>query len=707
MSDRIEAAEAILATVAVARARMSALATAHLPWEAQLNLELKASVGASAARAELESTLDLVDRRLSLWRGARGALAASTPAPVAPAPAVTRPRPSLPVSIAPPRPQLEEDTGDEATPMSGPIPALSPIPVPIEPEHEVTASQVEPTLSAEPPVQEPEPSVQEPEAATAEPPAELVELGPQDQISSTDPDEQLFDPEDDDIEAVLLEEAAAAAEEFEDEPAVAEEVEDEEPPVHEELPPHEEPTAHEEPAAQEAAPSSDEPEEEPPPPSWDHLVRFVEPAPAPRRSPELVVEEPAEEEPVAEEATIQDHPLDVDSEDDLEGDLLEEAVDAALEDEPSVSTTLDPIHVGETGLLFDDEEEEEDEDAAVNTLPLQPLSSPRPALEMITIEDAGAEEPDPSAEDGGTEEPDQEEPPVLVATPRHVSAAEIDEERTLHGVPVLAELDEEPAPPPRREPPRATPPVQIQPVSRGRDQALEVESTEAEESVDDEGSPPPASGSGFSVTLERPRREEDEEDSVYDLGAMDQSAAPRLTDEDEGYAVGVVEDSAPRSEIDPALAAEFLRKAREAEARGDLTRAIVHYQDLLDLTPESVDAYLGRGRCFMEMGDYAAAMSDFQRAEDLDQKSPEPLVEMGNLFFARKEYRRAIEFYDQAIDIDPTHAMARCRRGICHHYRKNHKQAFQDLQRAYSLNPEIPNIRKYVQMAVKAMEKSR
>ena len=32
-----------------------------------------------------------------------------------------------------------------------------------------------------------------------------------------------------------------------------------------------------------------------------------------------------------------------------------------------------------------------------------------------------------------------------------------------------------------------------------------------------------------------------------------------------------------------------------------------------------------------------------------------------------------------------------------------HQEAFDDLQKAYSLDPEIPNLRKYVQMAVKAM----
>ena len=78
---------------------------------------------------------------------------------------------------------------------------------------------------------------------------------------------------------------------------------------------------------------------------------------------------------------------------------------------------------------------------------------------------------------------------------------------------------------------------------------------------------------------------------------------------------------------------------------------------------------------------------------------------MGDLYFARKEYKRAIEFYDQAVEIDGSHAMARCRRGISHYYRKNFRQACQDLQRALALDPEIPNIRKYVQMAQKKLEK--
>jgi hypothetical protein len=196
----------------------------------------------------------------------------------------------------------------------------------------------------------------------------------------------------------------------------------------------------------------------------------------------------------------------------------------------------------------------------------------------------------------------------------------------------------------------------------------------------------------------------------------DLPGVPRLTEDESEEVGGAAADGAVLDldqaslqaveEIDPAQLRSFQRAAEEAVSKGDMHQAIVHYRDMLDLAPENLDAYLGRGRCLVHLGDYAAAMSDFQRAEDLDPKSPLPLVEMGNLFFARKEYLRAIQFFDTALDVDDKNAWAYCYRGICHHYRKKHKDAFQDLQKAYSLDPEIPNIRRYVQMAVKAMEKS-
>ncbi|MBM4390951.1 MAG: tetratricopeptide repeat protein [Deltaproteobacteria bacterium] len=180
--------------------------------------------------------------------------------------------------------------------------------------------------------------------------------------------------------------------------------------------------------------------------------------------------------------------------------------------------------------------------------------------------------------------------------------------------------------------------------------------------------------------------------------------APRLTDEEEPHTAAMAESPSIKPAGDDARIAGLLDEAIAAAGQGDLNRAIQAFTDVLDMRHDRADAHIGRGRCYLELGDYSSAMSDFQRAEDLHPERPDAHVAMGDLYFARKEYRRAIEFYDQAVDFDGSHAMARCRRGISHYYRKNYRQAFQDLQRAHTLEPEIPNIRKYVQMALKKME---
>jgi Flp pilus assembly protein TadD len=182
--------------------------------------------------------------------------------------------------------------------------------------------------------------------------------------------------------------------------------------------------------------------------------------------------------------------------------------------------------------------------------------------------------------------------------------------------------------------------------------------------------------------------------------------APRLTDEPEETPSATQPQVASIQPAgDDSRVAKLMDDAVLAAGRGDIVKAIQAFTDVLDLRHDRSDAHIGRGRCYLELGDYSSAMSDFQRAEDLHPNRPDPHVAMGDLYFARKEYRRAIEFYDQAVELDGSHAMARCRRGISHYYRKNFRQAFQDLQRAYSLDPEIPNIRKYVQMAVKKLER--
>ena len=132
--------------------------------------------------------------------------------------------------------------------------------------------------------------------------------------------------------------------------------------------------------------------------------------------------------------------------------------------------------------------------------------------------------------------------------------------------------------------------------------------------------------------------------------------------------------------------------------RGDIRTAHTLFSDVLDWIPSHLEARLARGRCSRDLGDTVAAFSDFQRAQMQNPNSPGPHIELGDLFFAKKNYARAISHYDEALSIDPQNALTLCRRGISHHHRKRADKAIDDLSLALRLNPEIPNIERYMRM---------
>ena len=59
------------------------------------------------------------------------------------------------------------------------------------------------------------------------------------------------------------------------------------------------------------------------------------------------------------------------------------------------------------------------------------------------------------------------------------------------------------------------------------------------------------------------------------------------------------------------------------------------FSDVLDADPDCVEAFVGRGRLYLDLGDYSRAMSDFMTSEDLSPDNPEPQVAIGDLYFAR------------------------------------------------------------------------
>ena len=197
---------------------------------------------------------------------------------------------------------------------------------------------------------------------------------------------------------------------------------------------------------------------------------------------------------------------------------------------------------------------------------------------------------------------------------------------------------------------------------------------------------------------DRPRLEVDiiVDDTLDDSPLAFEANVPQLTD---GMSSDTPHRALPTPPPDATTSFDSVSEGFNALRHGNIRDATMHFSDALDWDPTQIEARLARGRCRRDLGDAAGAMSDFLLSQDYAAHSPEPHVEMGDLFFARKDYSRAIGHYDDALQLQPEHAMALCRRGISHHHIRRHSQAAEDLKQAARLDPNIPNIARYIRMA--------
>jgi predicted O-linked N-acetylglucosamine transferase (SPINDLY family) len=166
-----------------------------------------------------------------------------------------------------------------------------------------------------------------------------------------------------------------------------------------------------------------------------------------------------------------------------------------------------------------------------------------------------------------------------------------------------------------------------------------------------------------------------------------------------------------------------LREAVALQTHGDLARALVLYEEILQTNPRHFDAlhlsgviaamrgnhdkavdlidraiaadpnnaaaYNNRGRVLSELGRWKMAAEDYTRAASLQAGYAEPHYNLANVYRGIKQWDAALRSYDRCIALQPDHYDAYCGRGTVLMELKRHDAAVASFDQAVAIRQDF------------------
>ncbi len=122
--------------------------------------------------------------------------------------------------------------------------------------------------------------------------------------------------------------------------------------------------------------------------------------------------------------------------------------------------------------------------------------------------------------------------------------------------------------------------------------------------------------------------------------------------------------------------------------QGNAQDAVAVFSQLIEIMPESPDAYRNRGVGYMTINRYDEAILDFQKAIDLKPDLKNLYSNMGVALYYKKEYRKSITFYDKELGLRPDNASAYFNRAICWAALDEFDRGLSDVEKSLELHPD-------------------
>lgn len=98
---------------------------------------------------------------------------------------------------------------------------------------------------------------------------------------------------------------------------------------------------------------------------------------------------------------------------------------------------------------------------------------------------------------------------------------------------------------------------------------------------------------------------------------------------------------------------EYLQRAREATARGEMQSAVIEFKNALKTNPDNAQARLLLGQAYIELGDGASAEKELRQARSKGIAEETVLVPLANALFLQQEYDEVLKNYTLVDSLSP------------------------------------------------------
>ncbi|HBK75009.1 MAG TPA: hypothetical protein DDZ73_01150 [Gammaproteobacteria bacterium] len=153
----------------------------------------------------------------------------------------------------------------------------------------------------------------------------------------------------------------------------------------------------------------------------------------------------------------------------------------------------------------------------------------------------------------------------------------------------------------------------------------------------------------------------------------------------------------PADQNDPALDSLFDRLATtsSAEEASDISNEIWQRWSAND--DPDVSQLMEIGIRALNYSTYRKALRSFDRVIEMAPQFAEGWNKRATLYYHIREYRRSIDDIKETLRLEPRHFGAWSGLGLVSLAQENYPGALVAFKKALSINPHIPNIRRYVQ----------